>query len=275
MYYLKWLLALTVVGTVSTALSGCQDISGNELVTSIAELTFANNDKPEEEESADSSFPEVSAQVFDNTPNGVVNVVMDAINHGDAATLAKYMAKSSDDPIQAAEAAIADYQTYFLNSRLVGFQPIDAADAAAATGADSTSRYELISEAGLTKEITVIQQADQIQVSDEFLDYSGMAKARMSSFVGALQNQNAEQLAAALSTPQATYSTAWAERAIALYQDRMNLDTLAFKFVDLEPFTQQFTYSVVSKTPEGYELTHDVTVTFGDGQVEIQDSWIP
>ncbi len=263
--YIKWLLALATIGTVGIALSGCQNISGNELATSIAELTTARD-----EETAAPPVPEISSQISDSTPDAVVNVAMDAINQGDAATLAKYMANSGDDPIQAAEAAIADYKTYFLGGRLVGFQPVDPADSA-----EGVQRYELISEVGLTKEITVVQQADQLKVTDEFLDYSGMAKAKMSSFVGALQNQNAEQLTAALSTPQYPYSTYWAERAIANYQERMNLDTVAFKFVDLNSVSQEFTYNIVSQSPEGYELEHYVTVTFYNGQITIQDPWLP
>lgn len=262
---MQWLLALAAMGTVGTSLSGCQNISGNELATSIAELTTAND-----EEKVAPAVPEISSRIPDNTPEGVVNMVMDAINQGDAATLTKYMAKSGEDPIQAAEAAIADYKTYFLDGRLVGFQPVDPANSA-----EGVQRYELISEVGLTKEITVVQQADQLKVTDEFLDYSGMAKAKMSSFVGALQNRNAEQLAAALSTPQRSYSTYWAERAIANYQERMNLDTVAFEFIDLDSVNQEFTYNVVSKAPEGYELEHYVTVTFGNGQITIQDPWLP
>lgn len=272
---MQWLLALAATGTVGTALSSCQNISGNELATSIAELTTANDDK----ETVAPAVPEISSQIPDNTPEGVVNMVMDAINQDDAATLAKYMAKSGENPIQAAEAAIADYKTYFLGSRLVGFHAVDESDPASQNTAESLAnggkRYELITEAGLAKEITVVQQADQLKVTGEFLDYSGMAKAKMSSFVGALQNRNAEQLAAALSTPQRSYSTYWAERAIANYQNRMNLDTVAFEFVDLNSVSQEFTYNVVSKAPEGYELEHYVTVTFGNGQVSIQDPWLP
>lgn len=265
MRYAKWFTALVVTGMIGTALYGCQRIPGGEIVPSIAELSSAN-ETPERP-----SAPDVSSRIDDNTPDGVLNVVMDAINQGDAATLAEYMEKKGDDPVQAAQAAIADYQTYLFDSRLVGFQPINAADSSSA----AVKRYELITEAGLTKEIVVIQQADQIKVSDEFLDYSGMAKVRMSSFVAALQNQNAEQLAAALSTPQRSYSTYAAERAISSYQGRMHLDTLAFKFADLNEVAQQFTYTLVSTTPEGYEVEHDVTVAFGDGQIEIWDSWIP
>lgn len=267
MHYIRctqWLLVLVALGTVGTALSGCQNISGNEIATSIAELATAKNN-----ETVTPPVPEISSRIPDNTPEGVVNRVMDAINQGDAATLAKYMAKSGENPIQAAESAIADYKTYFLGGRLVSFQAVDPANSA------GEQRYELISEVGLTKEITVVQQADQLKVTDEFLDYSGMAKAKMSSFVGALQNQNAEQLAAALSTPQYPYSTYWAERAIAYYQERMDLDSIAFEFVDLNAVSQEFTYNVVSKAPEGYELEHYITVTFGNGQVEIQDPWLP
>lgn len=262
--YRQWLLALFTLATLGIPLSGCQNFSSNELVTSIAELTTAESEETEVSE------PAISSHIPDNTPEGVVNRVMDAINQRDAATLAKYMANSGDNSVQAAEAAIADYKTYFLNGRLVDLQPLDPADAA-----EGPQRYELVSDTGLTKVITVVQQAEQLKVSDEFLDYSGLAKAQMSNFVAALQNQDAEQLAAALSTPRYPYSTYWAGRAIALYQERMNLDTLAFKFVDLNPATQQFTYSVVSETPEGYKLEHDVTVTFGDGQVSIQDAWLP
>jgi hypothetical protein len=244
-----WMMPLALLALLAT---GCQTAEEPSLSFSERSAAYlvANADSPNE------------------VTDTAVDQVIDAINSEDAATLATYLVSRDDAAgVDHAQAAIADYQTYFMGSRLVGFQRVGAT----VSNSQDAVQYELLSELGLTKNIYVIPTEKKPLVYDEFLGYSGLAKAQLDAFVQALKNQDATQLAAAIST-NGGYSTAAAASAIATYDNRFDLDTMQFEFSDLNAVAQEFTYRITG-TKNGIAVEHYVTVSFADG-INIRDRWL-
>mgnify|MGYP000297484830 CR=1 FL=1 len=172
--------------------------------------------------------------------------------------------------IETVETAISDFKTYFKNKLITQYRQVSN------SSNDSNSYvYELISESGDKLKIDVVydEQQDISWIRCEFLDYSYQSKHLLEKFTYALERESKMVLAQILTLDDFDCSISDAAEIIEKYKEHFDLESLEYKFVDIDPKKQVFIYNIIGQK-DGTAVEHAVEISYKDGIIRLNDPWI-
>ncbi len=173
--------------------------------------------------------------------------------------------------IETVETAISDFKAYFKNSPINQYRWLsDDSDI------PNSYIYELIGESGDRLEIKVVydEQEDISWISCEFLDYSYQSKHLLEKLIYALESESKLLLAQILKLDNFDCSISDAAEIIEKYREHFDLESLEYKFVDLDSENQAFIYYIIGQK-NGKAVEHPIKISYKDGIIRLNDPWIP